>query len=184
MYHSSTGGDYAEVCRLAHLKSSHIVTAFFHTKNQRRDCNGYLLVFVLFVTVSAYRNRAVFWKNAKKCPGSCMTDHIWVAQYASKCTYMGQYGIWQYSSEGCVSGVDGNCDMDECYIDFPSVITKGGFNGYIKEGTSAPEEKNVDELALEMIDGKWGNGTDRKERLTATGYDYTAVQKRVNELLG
>ena len=43
--------------------------------------------------------------------------------------------------------------------------------------------KTVDELAKEVIAGKWGNGTDRKTRLAAAGYDYTAVQKRVNELL-
>ena len=27
------------------------------------------------------------------------------------------------------------------------------------------------------------NGTERKERLTAAGYDYAAIQHRVNELL-
>ncbi|MBQ9348092.1 MAG: hypothetical protein IJT94_12280 [Oscillibacter sp.] len=29
---------------------------------------------------------------------------------------------------------------------------------------------------------EWGNGEDRKERLTAAGYDYTAVQKAVKAL--
>ena len=43
--------------------------------------------------------------------------------------------------------------------------------------------KTVDELAREVIRGLWGNGTDRKNRLTAAGYDYYAVQARVNELL-
>ena len=43
--------------------------------------------------------------------------------------------------------------------------------------------KSVDELAKEVIAGKWGNGTDRKNRLTSAGYDYNAVQRRVNELL-
>lgn len=44
-------------------------------------------------------------------------------------------------------------------------------------------KKTVEELAKEVILGKWGNGTDRKNRLTAAGYDYSAVQKRVNELM-
>lgn len=44
-------------------------------------------------------------------------------------------------------------------------------------------KKTVDELAREVINGKWGNGTDRKNRLTKAGYDYYAVQKRVNEIL-
>ena len=43
--------------------------------------------------------------------------------------------------------------------------------------------KTVDELATEVLDGKWGNGTDRKNHLTAAGYDYSAVQAKVNELL-
>ena len=46
-----------------------------------------------------------------------------------------------------------------------------------------PTKKSVDEIAREVIQGKWGNGTDRKKRLTNAGYDYNAVQKRVNELM-
>ncbi len=42
---------------------------------------------------------------------------------------------------------------------------------------------SVDVVAQEVLDGKWGNGDDRKARLKAAGYDYDAVQKRVNELL-
>lgn len=44
-------------------------------------------------------------------------------------------------------------------------------------------DKSIDELAREVINGKWGNGSVRKKKLTAAGYDYDAVQKRVNELM-
>lgn len=44
--------------------------------------------------------------------------------------------------------------------------------------------KTVEELAKEVIDGKWGNGADRKAKLTAAGYDYAVVQAKVNEMLG
>ena len=44
-------------------------------------------------------------------------------------------------------------------------------------------KKSVDELAREVIHGDWGNGEERKKRLAAAGYDYSAVQKKVNELL-
>lgn len=47
----------------------------------------------------------------------------------------------------------------------------------------APVRKTDAEIAREVIDGRWGNGTERKQRLTAAGYDYAAVQKLVNELL-
>ena len=46
------------------------------------------------------------------------------------------------------------------------------------------EQKSVDTLAREVIQGKWGNGAERKQRLTEAGYDYSAVQNRVNALLG
>lgn len=44
--------------------------------------------------------------------------------------------------------------------------------------------KTIDELAREVIRGKWGVGADRRKRLTAAGYDCSKVQRRVNELLG
>ena len=46
-----------------------------------------------------------------------------------------------------------------------------------------PAKKTIDEIAKEVIAGKWGSGETRKQKLKAAGYDYDAVQKRVNELL-
>ena len=51
------------------------------------------------------------------------------------------------------------------------------------ETINVPAKKSVTEIAQEVIDGKWGNGQDRKNKLVAAGYDYSAVQKKVNELL-
>ncbi len=42
--------------------------------------------------------------------------YIWLAQYAEKPTYAGQYDIWQYTSKGSVSGISGNVDMNLSYI--------------------------------------------------------------------
>lgn len=50
-------------------------------------------------------------------------------------------------------------------------------------GKATAPKKSVTEIAKEVIAGKWGNGDDRKKKLTAAGYDYSAVQKKVNELL-
>ena len=50
------------------------------------------------------------------------------------------------------------------------------------ESKPAPST-SVDEIAREVIRGDWGNGDERKKRLTEAGYDYYAVQARVNELL-
>lgn len=46
-----------------------------------------------------------------------------------------------------------------------------------------PAKKSVDEVAREVIAGKWGNGAKRVYNLTKAGYNYVAVQKRVNEIL-
>ena len=42
--------------------------------------------------------------------------------------------------------------------------------------------KTIDEIAKEVMQGKWGNNPERKNRLVAAGYDYDVIQKRVNEL--
>ena len=52
------------------------------------------------------------------------------------------------------------------------------------QGAQNNDTKTTDTLAYEVIQGDWGNGEERKERLEAAGYDYDAVQQRVNELLG
>ena len=49
--------------------------------------------------------------------------------------------------------------------------------------TPAPTKKSVDEIAQEVIRGEWGNGSDRRARIESAGYDYDAVQDRVNEIL-
>ena len=55
------------------------------------------------------------------------------------------------------------------------------------EQTAKPtttKKKPIEEIAQEVIDGKiWGNGAERKAKLKAAGYDYDAVQAKVNELL-
>ena len=49
--------------------------------------------------------------------------------------------------------------------------------------TPTPKKKTVDEIAKEVIQGKWGAGEERKKKLKNAGYDYDAVQKRVDELM-
>lgn len=44
-------------------------------------------------------------------------------------------------------------------------------------------EKSIEELANEVIQGLWGNGEERKQRLTDAGYNYSEIQNRVNEIL-
>lgn len=68
-------------------------------------------------------------------------------------------------------------------------VKTAGFDAFIttKSGTatsSVPAKKSIDEIAREVIRGNWDNDADRKNRLTAAGYDYATIQARVNALLG
>lgn len=95
----------------------------------------------------------------------------WIAQYTDECTYTGDYAIWQYTSKGKVNGISGNVDMNEMVKD-------------IIQNKSKPQTtKSIEELAKEVIAGKWGNGEDRKTSLINAGYDYNQIQAKVNELL-
>lgn len=97
-------------------------------------------------------------------------------------TYIVQSGNYYKVQVGAYS-VKANADA------MAKKLKAAGFDTYIttKSGTAvaadAPAKKSVDEIAREVIAGKWGNGATRKQKLTDAGYDYSAVQKRVNELL-
>lgn len=60
------------------------------------------------------------------------------------------------------------------------VYNNAGECVYTPNGSSV---KSITEIAKEVIAGKWGNGDERKERLTKAGYDYKKVQSKVNQLL-
>lgn len=67
-------------------------------------------------------------------------------------------------------------------------VKKAGFDAFITTtggeavSTAAPK-KSIEQVAKEVIQGKWGNGAERKKKLAAAGYDYNEVQKMVNRLL-
>lgn len=51
------------------------------------------------------------------------------------------------------------------------------------DGSAVEVPKNIDEIVLEVINGKWGNGTERASKLAQLGYDYSKVQGKVNEIM-
>lgn len=68
-------------------------------------------------------------------------------------------------------------------------VKKAGFSGFVtilsgKKLSETTQKKSVERIAQEVIWGQWGNGADRKNRLTAAGYDYDEVQSMVNKMLG
>ena len=61
------------------------------------------------------------------------------------------------------------------------MILKFGLIAYDRKVTG---DRDIDAVAKEVIDGKWGTGEERKAKLKDAGYDYKEVQRRVNEMLG
>jgi GH25 family lysozyme M1 (1,4-beta-N-acetylmuramidase) len=114
--------------------------------------------------VAGYPTPATGWTNAE------MPYNIAPWSFAA---------IWQFTSSLKLSGWGGSLDGNIAYMDASAWKKYAGASG----GSSGSTGKSVDELAREVINGKWGNGNARKSALQKAGYDYDAVQKRVNELL-
>lgn len=98
---------------------------------------------------------------------------------------VGSVCAWQFTSSGKIAGYGGSLDMDVFYGDAAAWDKYAG--GSADSGAvSAPSAgtKTIDQLADEVINGAWGNGQDRINRLTSAGYDASAVQAKVNERLG
>lgn len=64
-----------------------------------------------------------------------------------------------------------------------SIIQQYGLTKYDAKNMDLTNETNLDDIAREVIAGKWGNGAIRKQKLRAAGYNPAMVQARVNELL-
>ena len=141
---------------------------------------------------SASKINGVNWsKTAKNCG-------LWIAGYPNKYNVPNPptpsvsdmpYGIgawafwaiWQYSSSA------GALDLDIANMDREAWGKYAAANGEVKPTptpTPTPSKKSNEEIADEVIAGKWGNGEERKQRLTAAGYDYNAIQAIVNDKLG
>ena len=139
--------------------------------------------------VGIYSSESFF--NSEMNDGELTRYSHWVARWG-KSKPAPNSGVetqmWQFGGETNLirsNKINGQtCDQDYCYVDYPAKVKAAGLNGYAKSGTSAPARKSNEVIADEVIAGRWGNGADRKERLEAAGYDYSAIQGIVNDRLG
>ena len=53
---------------------------------------------------------------------------VWLAEWFPKPSYRGDFGIWQYTAYGKVSGIRGDVDLDVCYKNYRKIILDGGYN--------------------------------------------------------
>ena len=67
-------------------------------------------------TAGFYANKT--WLSQKMDAGALSAYKIWLAQYAKTPTYTGRYDLWQYRSNGKVSGISGNVDLNLSYLGY------------------------------------------------------------------
>ena len=89
--------------------------------------------------------------------------------------------LWQFTSDAYIEGYNGRLDANYAYRDYPSIIKDIKVEEKIEEPVVIL--KSVEEIAKEVINGLWGNGSERVEKLTAAGYNATEIQNKVNELI-
>ena len=94
--------------------------------------------------------------------------------------------IWQFSDKLRITGYNGNLDGDFAYMDAKAWIKYAGASGSSTDTpVSTPPMPDYEQLATEVINGKWGNGNDRKSALDSKygSGTYDTVQKIVNARL-
>lgn len=121
---------------------------------------------------------------------------LWVADYGANTGSEGNkpnvkwwpfYILWQYTSRGRVAGYGGNVDLNNFYGDaevWRKYATSSKTAPKPADPEPTPAKKTNEQIADEVIEGKWDNGEARKKKLTDAGYDYQAIQDIVNKKLG
>ena len=91
------------------------------------------------------------------------------------------YTIEGNTSNASVVVANGGCVAKKKYL-IKQYKNKVLF-GHPKYDDTVKQLKSVDEVAQEVLEGKWGSGTTRRAKLTDAGYNYALVQARVNEII-
>ena len=94
-------------------------------------------------------------------------------------------GIVEKVTKTSITIIEGNFSTLKKVGERTIAINGWYIRGFVtpKYSAMATKKKTVEQIAKEVIDGKWGTGDERKRKLTDAGYDYNAVQKKVNELM-
>lgn len=143
---------------------------------------------ILYTMYSQYKNyQSVISGRGSNCAW-------WEARYGVN---NGQYNsaypphtgvdLHQYTSKGSCSGIGNTVDLNR----LTGTKSEGWFTGSSTPAPApkptpapAPAKKSIDQIANEVIAGKWGNQPQRQKKLEAAGYNYNQVQAAVNAKLG
>lgn len=119
---------------------------------------------------------------------------IWYARYTSKPEPGRECEIWQYGTEdfdGETQTLD-NVDVNYSFKDYPSIInpyynihgfTEEQINKIITQSDLYYLTRDYINLAVDIINGKYGVGQERKDNVEALGFDYNIAQSVVNTII-
>ena len=133
--------------------------------------------FISFMTEKGYKKVGVYANEGwyKTYLKDVDIPYKWVAKWNSKKKLPSVNSLYlhQYTSTGRVKGITGDVDLSDLVTENKPVTTPVAV---VKEDINLT-------IAKEVIQGKWGNGAERKNRLTMAGYNYRKVQAIVNTLV-
>lgn len=115
---------------------------------------------------------STYWANAYYNQTLFTNHSLWIAEWHDKCNYNGEYGMWQYTSTGSVSGIESRyTDLNICYIDYPAFIRDMNYNNMTDKKELSPGDINGD-----------GNVTaaDARIALRISAYLYEPTQEEEN----
>ena len=150
--------------------------------NYLKSLGGKCMIYTMYAQYSTY----------KSVINGVLNDPSvawWEARYGKNSgTYNAAYpchngvDLHQYTSKGVCPGIGNTVDLNRI-TGTKSVAWFTGGSTPKPTPSPAPAKKSNDTIASEVIVGKWGNGADRKKRLTAAGYDYNTIRALVNKKL-
>ena len=113
------------------------------------------------------------WEDSGKGENKNSPDHV---------------GIVEKVKDGVITVIEGNMGRSPGKVGRRSINVNGKYiRGFVTphfERIKAKTYKKTDaEIVKEVLSGEWGNGATRKNALTASGYDYTEIQKEVNRII-
>lgn len=169
--------------------------AFYNTKKNGCDwCD--IFVDYLFIKAYGYKDALrLTCQTEYSCGAGCTYSYmyykansqvgrvpklgaqIFFSKNGTTCYHTGIVVDYDSETVTTVEGNAGDCVCKKIYSRFDSQIFGYGYPKYT-EGVM----KSTHEIALEVIDGRWGTGEERKRLLTEAGYDPVEVQKEVNKI--
>lgn len=137
--------------------------------------------FISLMTEKGYKKVGVYANESwyKTYLKGVDIPYKWVAKWTTKKTLPSIDSLYmhQYTSKGRVKGISGDVDISNFVTEVKPVTTP------VTKPVAATKEDTNFVIAMQVIRGRWGNGAERKRKLTQAGYNYRKVQALVNTLV-